>query len=266
MNHLRLTRQKKLQTLAERTGRQGVIVETAILEGSPAGKLTELAVGSNARFLVVSAMGQIAPTRWLAGCVTDQAIQMSSIPTLVIRDPGSFETWLSGERPLRIMVGYDFSDNSEAAIRWLASLNEIAPCDVTITYVASRANERARLGIAAPLSPLYPSALKKSLEEEIEEKAGSVLLSKARICVKTDWGRPGSQLVEMGAHDRTDLMVVGTSQRQGLARLGSVARAVVHYSQKNVACVPGGWRASATEAPLFSDVSGPASSELLVQR
>jgi nucleotide-binding universal stress UspA family protein len=158
------------------------------------------------------------------------------------------------------MVGYDFSTSSEAAIRWIASLDTIAPCDITIAYVASPANERARLGIAAPLSPLYyPSALRKFLEEEIEEKTGSVLGSKARICVKADWGRPDSQLIEMAADNRTDLMVVGTSQRRGLARLGSVARAVMHYSQKNVACVPEGWVPFASEPPLFSDASVPDS-------
>ena len=58
--------------------------------------------------------------------------------------------------------------------------------------------------------------------------------------MKADWGRPDAQLIEMGADRHADLMVVGTSQRRGLARLGSVARAVMHYSHKNVGCVPEG--------------------------
>ncbi|HVK58720.1 MAG TPA: universal stress protein [Candidatus Kapabacteria bacterium] len=247
LGQLRSTRRKKLQVLAERAGRRGAIVETVILEGPPAVKLSEFASNVDARFLVVSAIGQIAPTRWLTGSVTDQTVQMSSIPTLVIRDPGSFETWLHGERRLTVMVGYDFSTSSDAAIRWIASLDAIAPCDITIAYVASPARERARLGIAAPLTPLsYPSALRKFLEEEIEEKTGPVLGRKAHIRVKADWGRPDSQLIEMAADARTDLMVAGTSQRRGLERLGSVARAVLHYYQKNVASVPEGWVAPAS--------------------
>jgi len=67
MAYLRNCRQKKLQVLAERAGRKGVIVETAIIEGSPAEKLAQFANESRARFLVVSAIGQIAPTQWLAG-------------------------------------------------------------------------------------------------------------------------------------------------------------------------------------------------------
>lgn len=256
VGHLRLARRKKLQTLAERAGRQGAIIETTVMEGSPAAMLAELTASTKARFLVVSAIGQIAPTRWLAGSVTDQSVQMSSVPTLVIRDPGSFEAWLRGERPLKVMVGYDFSASSEAAIRWIGSLSEIAPCDITIAYVASPANERSRLGTAPPLSPLYyPSALKKFLEEEIHQKCGTLLQNITGICVKADWGRPDSQIIEMAVDSGTDLMVVGTSQRRGLARLGSVARAVMHYSQKNVTCVPEGWVGSISESPLFSDAS-----------
>jgi len=263
VDHLRVSRQKKLQALAERAGRRGVIVETTIMEGSPAVKLAELAAESRARLLVVSARGQIAPTQWLTGSVADQTVQRSQIPTLVMRDPGSLESWLGGERPLKIVVGYDFSASSDAAMRWVASLNAIAPCDMTIAYVASPANEGSRLGIAPPLSPLdYPSALRKFLEAEIENKRAELLGDKAEILVAADWGRPGAQLIEMGADSHADLMVVGTSQRRGLARLGSVARAVMHYSHKNVGCVPETWmtRSSATEPLRMNASRGSVSS------
>ena len=256
LDHLRVSRQKKLQALAERAGRRGVIVETTIMEGSPAMKLAELATDSEARLLVVSSRGQIAPTQWLAGSVADQAVQMSQVPTLVVRDPRLIESWLGGDRPLKIVVGYDFSASSDAAIRWVASLDAIGPCDITIAYVASPANERSRLGIAPPLSPLYyPSALRKFLEEEIASKTAELLGDKAEIHVKADWGRPDAQLLEMGTDSHADLMVVGTSQRRGLARLGSVARAVMHYSHKNVGCVPEAWVTHSFATKPLQDVS-----------
>jgi nucleotide-binding universal stress UspA family protein len=246
MSYLRRARQKKLQTLAERAGRKGVIVETTIVEGLPATKLAELAANLQARFLVVSAIGQIAPTQWLAGSVADQAVQLSPVPTLVLRDPGSFESWLNGERALKVLVGYDFSASAEAAVRWVKSIEGIAPCDITIAYVASPAKERSRLGITPPLSGLYyPSALRKLLEEEIRQKCGPALGNRAKIVVRSDWGRPDSQLIEMAADTGTDLMVVGGSARRGLARFGSVARGVVHHARMNVASVPVGWAAPA---------------------
>jgi nucleotide-binding universal stress UspA family protein len=240
MDHLRNGRQQKLDSLIERVKRSGAKVEASVVEGSPARKLAELTSETEARLLVVSSAGQIAPTHWFAGSVTDQAVQSSSVPTLVIRDAGAFKDWAYGKRPLKVLVGYDFSASSEAALRWAASLREIAPCELTVVYVASAANERARLGIAPPMSPLYyPSGIKKFLETELKQKCDSVLGEDgATICVKADWGRPDSHLIEIAGENRADLLVVGTSQRRGLARLGSVSRAVLHYAHMNVACVP----------------------------
>jgi hypothetical protein len=89
-----------------------------------------------------------------------------------------------------------------------------------------------------------------------------LLGDKAETLVNADWGRPGAQLIEMGADSHADLMVVGTSQRRGLARLGSVARAVMHYSHKNVGCVPEAWmtRSSATEPLRMNASRGSVSS------
>jgi nucleotide-binding universal stress UspA family protein len=248
MAYLRNGRQQKLQVLAERAGRKGVIVETAIIEGSPAEKLAQFADETQARVLVVSAIGQIAPTQWLAGSITDQVVQMSKVPTLILRDAGSFESWLQRERALKILVGYDYSATAEAAIRWVGSLAAIAPCDITVAYVASPANERSRLGTPTPLSrEYYSSSLRQFLEAEIKQNCGPMLGNGARVYVKADWGRPDSQLVEIAADSNVDLTVVGMSRRRGFARLGSVARAVVHYAKTNVASVPDGWVAPASE-------------------
>jgi len=46
------------------------------------------------------------------------------------------------------------------------------------------------------------------------------------------------QLIEIAADEKADLIVVGTNQRRGLARLGSVSRAVLHHAPLNIACIP----------------------------
>lgn len=253
MDYVRQSRQKKLDPLAERARRKGANVEAIIVEGSPVAKLAELASRPDVRFLVLSSAGQIAPTQWLAGSVTDGAAQSAIAPTLVVRDAKSFEAWLHGKRPLSVLVGYDFSPSAEAALRWSASLREIAPIELTVAYVASTANERGRLGIAPPLSPLYyPSGLKKFLEKELKQAADAVLgENAATVCVKADWGRSDSQLIETAAESKADLIVTGTSQRRGLARLGSISRAVLHYAPMNVVCVP----APAVQQVIRADAS-----------
>lgn len=240
LKHLRDSRQKKLDAMADRARRRAAKVKTHLLEGSPAVKLTEFASKAAAQLLVVSANGQIAPTKWFVGSVTDQAAQAADIPTLVVRDAAAIEAWAYGKCPLHVLIAYDFSASAEAALRWAASLREIAPCEISVAYVASAANERARLGVAPPMSPLYyPSGLKKFLEQELRQKCDAVVgKGMATVSVMADWGRPDSHLIELAGDARMDLIVMGTSQRRGLGRLGSVSRAVVHYAHKSVVCVP----------------------------
>ncbi len=240
MKHLRDSRQQKLDGLADRARRRAAKVETHLLEGSPATQLAAFASQTAARLLVVSANGQIAPTKWFVGSVTDQTAQAATVPALVVRDAAAIEAWAYGKRPLNVLIAYDFSASADAALRWVASLRGIAACDITVVYVASAANERARLGVAPPMSPLYyPSGLRRFLEQELRQKCDTVFGKNAvQLCVKADWGRPDSHLIEIAGESRTDLLVVGTSQRRGLARLGSVSRALVHYAHMNVVCVP----------------------------
>jgi len=240
VKHLRDSRQKKLDALADRARRRAAKVETHLLEGSPATQITEFASKAAARLLIVSANGQIAPTKWFVGSVTDQTVRAATIPTLVIRNAAAIEAWTYGKRPINVLIAYDFSASAEAALHWAASVREIAPCEVMVTYVASAANERARLGVAPPTAPLYyPSGLKKFLEQELRQKCDAVFgEGMAGVSVKADWGRPDSHLIELAGDARMGLIVMGTSQRRGLGRLGSVSRAVVHYAHMNVACVP----------------------------
>lgn len=260
MDQLRDNRQKKLDPLVERVKRRAARVEARVVEGIPATKLAELASATEARLLVVSANGQIAPTKWFVGSMADQAVQGSTIPVLVVRDSRGLNDWAYDKRPLRVLVGYDYSASAEAALRWAASLRQIAPCEITVVYVASAVKERTRLGIAPPMSPIYyPSGIKQFLARELKQKCDSVFGEDgAKVSVLADWGRPDSHLIEVAGENRADLLVVGTSQRRGLARMGSISRAVLHYAHMNVACVP------TPEVECSAPVGHPQFSRVLV--
>lgn len=90
------------------------------------------------------------------------------------------------------------------------------------------------------MSPMYyPPGLRQFLESELRRRTDAITGGdKARTCLITDCGRADSQLIGMAAESRTDLIVVATSKRRGLARLGSVSRGVLHYSHMSVVCVP----------------------------
>jgi len=239
VHHLRYSRQNKLVVLAERARRRGAQVETHLVEGVPGTRLAELANELSAPLLVLGSGGPISPSEWYTGSVADLVAQFTSTPVLVIRQPDALEAWAQNGRPLRIVVGFDFSPNSEAALHWAGSLRKLSACDLTVVHVASPTSG-CRSALVPAMSPLYyPSGLRLFLQKELEQKCDAILgTNTPGICVQPDWGRPDAQLIETALENRADLVVVGASQRSGLARFGSTSRAVLHYAPMNVACVP----------------------------
>jgi nucleotide-binding universal stress UspA family protein len=241
-NYLRGRRQAKLRTEAQRLRKTGARVEERLLEGSPASALTEFAAETQARLIVVSSLGQIAPSRWFVGSVAERVAQMAPVPTLVVRGEEAFRAWTRGERPLNILVGFDFSGGSEAALRWAASLQEIGPCKMTVVSLAWPPQQQWRLGIGDDRSfPDNPPAVQQVLERDLRRRCEE-LAGKARVQIRVAaaWGRPDPQLIELARVERADVMVVGTNQRHGLERfwLGSVSRGILHHAPMSVACVP----------------------------
>ena len=51
-------------------------------------------------------------------------------------------------------------------------------------------------------------------------------------------GRIGDHLLELAREENVDAIVVGTSQKTGLGRLGSVSSVIVHDAPESVICVP----------------------------
>src|SRR6185436_15041642 len=51
-------------------------------------------------------------------------------------------------------------------------------------------------------------------------------------------GRIGDHMIELARDEKVDAIVVGTGQKTGLGRLGSVSSVIVHDASQSVVCVP----------------------------
>jgi nucleotide-binding universal stress UspA family protein len=209
--------------------------------GIPDAVLVESAAAHGARLVVLSSHGRKPPGRWVLGSVAERTAERSPVPTLIVRSAAPFVRWARGERNLRIFVAADFSTCSDAALRWVQWLQAVGRCDVVVAYLE-------------PPPPvdgahLYPSPTVAKLLVESEraqsrcfrQRVRAVLgASRVRIRFEKGWGRSDAHLIQMAREDRADLIVVGTHQRRGLARLGhlSVSRGLLHYAPMSVACVP----------------------------
>jgi nucleotide-binding universal stress UspA family protein len=222
----------------------GVDVETTVVVGVAHDTLVGIARATSARLVVVSSLGSKKQHRWLLGSTAERVAQASPIPVLIVRDAASIEAWIRGERPLRVMIGVEIATTSKAALRWAASLREIGPCDLLVTQIALPIGEHFRLGVPAPipLDHLRPELL-EVLTHDLRAWTGNLSGDgETRFTVRHGWGRVDTHLTLLAAEAKVDLLVVGTHQRAGAARLwqGSVSRGVLHQAYSNVACIPRG--------------------------
>ena len=232
----------ELQRETERLRSVGTKVEGKVLSGSAFNELVDTAAEADARLIVVGAVGHGVARRLLIGSVAERVAETSVIPTLVVRPSSRLGSWVRGEHPLKILVGYDFSATGDAALRWVNEMQGLGPCEINVVHVDWPPEEARRVGYHGPL-PLTanPEEIQNRLERDLSERVAMVLPpEKVTITVEAGWGQTEGYLFELAHRGQVDLLVVGTHRRHGLGRLrfGSVSRAVLHHSTVTVAVVP----------------------------
>jgi nucleotide-binding universal stress UspA family protein len=235
-------KRSELDRTAQRLRGLGTDVDEKLLSGSAVDQLVDTAKTAKGRLIVVGAVGHGLARRIFVGSVAERTAEISPIPTLVVRPGGRLALWLRGGDALKILIGYDFSTASDAALRWVNQLGELGKFQATVLYTNWPPDEARRLGYEGSL-PLVtnPADVQQKLERDLRARVTEFLASKeVDVIVEPGWGTPEGYLFELASKEKADLMVVGTHQRGGLGRvlLGSVSRAVLHHSKVTVAVVP----------------------------
>ncbi|MEO8045204.1 MAG: universal stress protein [Spartobacteria bacterium] len=231
-----------LEREAARLHKLGTEVEIKLLSGSIFDELVALGLSAGAWLLVVGAVGHGRARRFLVGSVAERAAETSPIPTLVVRPGGRLASWLRGEHPLKVLVGYDCSAASDAALSWVNEMQQVGPCETNVLQLDWPPEEAKRLGYhgAMPLTE-NPALIQNFLERDLAEHVALRLAPEnVTVTVVPGWGHPAGHLLEMVDREQADLIVVGTHHRHGWSRLrfGSVSRNVLHHAPISVAVVP----------------------------
>jgi nucleotide-binding universal stress UspA family protein len=136
---------------ANRLRNLGTPVKEKLLSGSAFDQLVTAAREAAGRFIMVGAVGHGLARRLFVGSVAERTAESSPIPTLVVRPGGRLASWVRGEDGLKVLVGYDFSAASDAALDWVNQLREIGKFQATVLYTNWPPDEARGLGYEGPL-------------------------------------------------------------------------------------------------------------------
>jgi nucleotide-binding universal stress UspA family protein len=139
----------------------------------------------------------------------------------------------------RIVVGIDFSEGSDAALKRAFELAAVFDAVVDVVHVLQPEVIFAPAGLGVVALPDAPEFYRK-LEAALDERARKAAPHKIVCETNSLTGFPPHELVEHARKTGADLIVVGTHGRTGVqhAVLGSVAERVVQRSFCPVLVVP----------------------------
>jgi nucleotide-binding universal stress UspA family protein len=235
-----------------RAGFSGVSIRTVILAGPAVAGLVSVADTEGADVIVVAA--QATPdTALRLGSTAEEIVAAAAVPVLLVRSAAPVVAWARRERALRVLLGVDDTAACDAAIATIKRLREKSAIDVVLgtVYYADEAARHFGLVVASAVDahPEVERLLSRDLMRRFGPPigAGNVVARPIR-----GLGRIGDHVLELAEKEQVDLIVVGTHQKTGLGRLGSVSAVIAHNAPQSVLCVPPTTQVGRPDVPTIS--------------
>lgn len=218
----------------------GQPVETELLEGSPAGRISEYASEVGADLVVLGRQGLSGVSERLLGGVTERVLARGDVPVLVV--PGEADVRGSYDR---VLVPTDGSENAAAALPHGGGLAQIYGATVEVLNVV----DLQSAGGAFHAGGLEVDFIER-LEDEGEDAVGRAATELAEyvpaddvqtaVTLSTSLDGAAAGIREHVAEHGVDLIVMGSRGRSSLRRamLGSVAATVLRSVDVPVLVVP----------------------------
>jgi nucleotide-binding universal stress UspA family protein len=223
-----------LDAQAARAGSATVTADLVV--GPPDQTLISYAEAEGADLIVIAARSTHGSLLRLGSTAT-KVISRTSVPVIVVRDPAPFLAFARREKPLRVLVGVDDSATCDLSLQFLQALRTYGPIEVVLGAIYYPDDAAAHYG-------LEPGAI-VDRDPEVERLIARDLLRRfggdptgVTAVARRGLGRIGDHVVELANEQQVDAIVVGTGQKTGLDRLGSVSSVIVNDAPQNVICVP----------------------------
>jgi nucleotide-binding universal stress UspA family protein len=227
--------QQMLDAQAAKCRSAKVNVRTQLVVGPAAETLVGLAETEHTDLLVTAARST-SSTLLRLGTTTMDIISRSHVPVLVIRDPQPWLAFARQERPLRLLLGIDDSATSDLGVQWTHALRKVGQVDVVLGAIYYPDDACAHYGLdnksMVDSDPEVEQLMSRDLIRRFGDSQNVTALPRRGL------GRIGDHVVELARDEKVDAIVVGTGQKTGLGRLGSVSSVIVNDATQSVVCVP----------------------------
>jgi nucleotide-binding universal stress UspA family protein len=209
----------------------GVPVRAELVIGEIAERIVSFAETEGSDLIVLAA----GPRK--VGADAEKVIVASRVPILIVRDPEPWLQFARGGKPLRVLLSIDDSVASELSMQWTQALRQRGAVEVVLgaIYYPDDASDYYGVPHEGAMVDRDPE-IEKLLVRDLLDRFGAGSLVQARA--QRGLGRIGDHVVELAKETAVDAIIVGTSQKTGLGRLGSVSSVIVHESAQSVVCVP----------------------------
>jgi len=229
------TSRAKLDAFAASAPAHAVSIRTELVVGAPEEALVNFAETEGSDLIVIAASSSPAHLIRL-GSTAEKLIVASRVPVLVVRDPKPWVELVAKARPLRVLLGVDDSVACDLGIQWTHALRSRGPVEVVLGAIYYPDDAAEHYGIESKDVVERDPAIEQLITRDLLRRFGATDGVEART--QRGLGRIGDHVVELAKSANVDAIVIGTTQKTGLGRLGSVSSIVVHDAVQSVICVP----------------------------
>jgi len=188
--------------------------------GSPAEVIVSMAEELNADLIVMGARGLGPIKERVFGSVSHHILTLAPCATLIVQGPV--------KAMKQILLPLEGSYDAEAAIRFLQLKPFHDAVEVTLLTVLPSTDQPSPAGSAAAAAAAEMLEKQTDYIKGVAERLHAIGYQAHGIAVL---GTPAAMILQEAATRRSDLILMGTRGRQGIARLvlGSVSHAVLHH-------------------------------------
>jgi nucleotide-binding universal stress UspA family protein len=250
------TAQNDVEIVANELRPTGVMVETRVALGHPAGVILEAARSPDVSLIVVGSHGRKGAARLILGSCAEKVARSASRPVLVTRDTGiDFARWESSS-PLRLALATDGSTATGAVFYWACTAAPTSSSDVTLVRVYWPPQEGARYGIDDPWlgnegHPQLLQLIERDLRHESSALAGAHV-PPVRLQVAVRDG--GEELAESASALGVDALVIGIAKHRVGHWTPVSPKSVLRAAKLPVFCIPEGIQPAERHIPRFRSV------------